>query len=67
MVETENFSISWPCKQSPHEDTSEDISEDNLYDPRELFDFLSTSGTNANEELDCLNNLDFDFHMKGEF
>jgi len=64
MVETENFSISWPCKQSPHEDTSEDISEDNLYDPRELFDFLSTSGTNANEELDCLNNLDFDFHMK---
>ena len=65
----ENFSISCQNKQlAERQDT-----DNHLYDPSELFDFLSsdTSGdTNGEKEmnisdLDCLNNLDFDFSFRG--
>lgn len=44
------------------------VREDNLFDPSELFDFLSSD--ECREELnmndvDYLNNLDFDFNLKG--
>ena len=56
-----NFGVKYQNKQLVRED-------DNLFDPSELFDFLSSDECREESDMndvDYLNNLDFDFNLKG--
>lgn len=56
----ENFSVL--CQNRSN------IKEDALFDTSELFDFLSNSECKEElnmNDLDCLNNLDLDFNLRG--